>query len=599
MTVIKWDKFGGEYPSVQTHLLPPVNAALSQDAYLYNGSLTPWVQPKLLRALTSGTAKKVYRVPQNLAATGITDASYWLEFDDADTDVLRSPVVSDSFGRYYMASPSVAPKYNTTARIAAASAAFFLGIPAPSVAPTVAPVAGAGTVVARSYVYTWVSAYGEEGPPSPPTYNTGSNAQTWNITMTAAAAGDLGTDRNLTKVRIYRTITAVSGDTTYFLVAEQNIATTTYADLATNTDAIVAQNNELQSTTWSAPPSDLLGITAMPNGVFAGFRSNEVWFSEPFHPHAWPSQYVLTTEFPIVGLGVTGQTLVVCTKSYPARISGVHPASMTVSHITYPEPCASRGSIVSTGEGVYYTSSNGVVLITPSSAVNVTETWINRAKWSSFSGLWAGLAIRAVRLGMSYFAFAMGSQNGSYLGFTVDLATKDPSPVMAGRLTQPRGQNDNVWMDPWTGVVLTIQGGSMYWYDLTGVNSISSPISYQPYRWVSKYFITEKPVNFSAMNIFFLVPELYPGAPVATPGARNTASPQTLGANQYGIIRVYVHRPEEATITLVCTREIRTSGEVLRIPSGYKSAWWQFEIEGRVNVDSFAVATTVRELSLV
>jgi hypothetical protein len=592
VSVIKLDKFGGMYPVVQTHLLPPVNASYSRDAFLYNGSLVPWRLPKELRTLTNANAKKVYRIPQNLVATGITDLSYWLEFDDADTDVLRAPVIDDTHKRYYYASPSVRPKYNTTARIALGQSPWYLGVPAPSVAPGVTPAVGAGTVVSRTYVYTWVSAYGEEGPPSPPTNTNGSNAVNWDITLTAADANDLGVNRNLTKVRIYRTITATSGATTYFFVAEQDITDTTYTDAAT--DAVIALNNQLQSTTWSGPPVDLQGMVQMANGVFAGFRENEVWFTEPFRPHAWPPQYTLAVEFPIVGLGVVGQTLVVCTKSYPARVSGTHPASFTISHITYPEPCVSRGSIVSTGEGVYYTSPNGVVLITPTSALNVTENWVSRHKWVALSGLWAALPIRAVRLGLCYFAFAMGAAAGAYTGWTVDLTTKEPSPVMFGHLTQPRGENKNLYMDPWTGIALTIQGGKMWYYDLT-----DDYAERQPYLWISKYFIHDKPVNYTAMSVYFLVPETSAGVPIVTPGARNTNDPQTLGASQYGLLRVYVYRPENAGRTLLCTREIRTSGELLRIYSGQMADVWQIEIEGRVAVDYFAMATTVRELSRV
>ena len=50
---------------------------------------------------------------------------------------------------------------------------------------------------------------------------------------------------------------------------------------------------------------------------------------------------------------------------------------------------------------------------------------------------------------------------------------------------------------------------------------------------------------------------------------------------------------------LYTTRELRSSGELLRIFSGEKVEEWQFEIEGRVNISNMQVATSVKELGLV
>jgi hypothetical protein len=534
---IKIDTFGGMIPAVDDRLLPGKAAAHSENAWLYSGALTGVPQPTFVRTCAPGTVK-VFRLPASYdTSTNIYDSS-WLEFTNADTDVIRSPVVNDSYDRYYWASSSLAPLYNTKERIerthlndeytkvllhfngtdasttitdtnvggsahtwtangnaqldtavkqfgtaallcdgtgdyvstpdhadfnlgsgdftidlwfnctAAAAVggglagqcdavptastmsffierdptdlnirAFFgfngvslvsltstttftdaintgwhhlavvrsgdtvtlyidgvaedtdalvgtvnnstdvlavgrpgdygslwtgsidefrlsvgiarwtanfdedlpdvehaskepwlLGIPAPSVVPSVSPSGGTGADTTRAYVYTWVSAYGEEGPPSEPTTVTGQVDDTWAITLTAAAGSDLGDDgddRYLTLVRIYRTVTSSAGVATYFFVAEQAISDTTYDDSAS--DATVAANDQLESTNWTAPPSDLQGFIRMPNGIVASWRESEIWFSEPYRPHAWPAAYVVTVDYPVVGLGVTGQ----------------------------------------------------------------------------------------------------------------------------------------------------------------------------------------------------------------------------------------------------------------------------------------------------
>jgi hypothetical protein len=100
--------------------------------------------------------------------------------------------------------------------------------------------------------------------------------------------------------------------------------------------------------------------------------------------------------------------------------------------------------------------------------------------------------------------------------------------------------------------------------------------------------------NFEAMKVYFTVPSGTPTqATTRNTAATADASWNTLGANQYGIIRVF------ADGNLVTVREIWASGELLRILSGYKYETWQFEIEGRVLVSNLQVATSVKELASV
>ena len=102
--------------------------------------------------------------------------------------------------------------------------------------------------------------------------------------------------------------------------------------------------------------------------------------SEAYHWHAWPDAYKYATETPIVGLGVIGQTCVVCTQGYPATVTGSKPATCSFTKATADEPCLSRGSIVSTPQGVIYASQNGLVLVGPNGIQNVTEKLITRER---------------------------------------------------------------------------------------------------------------------------------------------------------------------------------------------------------------------------
>lgn len=101
----------------------------------------------------------------------------------------------------------------------------------------------------------------------------------------------------------------------------------------------------------------------MANGVMVGFRDNEVYFSEPYLPHAWPARYRLTVDYPIVALGSFGTTIVVATEGRPFLITGSHPESMSQLELDLIEPCVSARSMASMGHGVVYASRNGLVYV--------------------------------------------------------------------------------------------------------------------------------------------------------------------------------------------------------------------------------------------
>lgn len=588
MGAFKIDTFGGMTPAVDDRLGPDKGSVYIRDAWLYSGALIGQPEPELLKTLSVGTAK-VFRLPNNYTDSIHLLDSDWLEFSDPFTDVVRGPTVGDTYDRYYWASSSTTPKYNTRARIKAGSDAYTLGIPAPSTAPGVTATGGVSTAVSRAYVYTWVSSYGEEGPPSPPTVVNGKVDSTWAITMTAPGSGDT-TGRALDKVRIYRTVTSSSGVATYFFVKELAIATTSYTDAYTDTQ--VSLNNELQSTNWTAPPTDLQGVVAMPNGMIAGWRDNELWFCEPFYPHAWPALYAVVTEWPIVGLAVNGTALAIMTEGNPYIATGNHPSAITLSKMPVLAPCVSRGSIVTAQDGVRYASINGLVLISQGAVSNSTQGVLSSNKWRALPEV---PTLRAALVGSAYVGFgssregmfettsfdtsifAQTDYTGAYDGIFFDLADARVG-YSALTTTEPI---TNLTTDVWSGETFIIKDNKLYWYNIGNATPMR-----QVYLWRSKVFQMSFVKNFGAMKIYFNVPV---GTPTQNP-VRNTDLVQTLQDDQYGLVRLYVDGE------LVLTREIRTSGEFMRMPSGFKGSYFQWELEARVEVYSIQAGTTAKEL---
>lgn len=597
MVAINIEGFGGMIPAMDDRLLPDNNAALSENAWVYSGNIHGFHLPVEVHQCSSEVIRKVYRIPiQYFDKDHIVD-SYWMEFEVADTDVIRSPTIGDQYDRYYWAQAQELadnpPRYNTRQRIINGDPAFLLGIPAPATAPGVGAVTGGSTPTeTRAYVYTWVTGYGEESAPSPPTNGTGNANGTWPLTFTAPTTG-VTDERNITHINVYRTITSSEGSATYYFVAQIPIADTSYNDAVPTTTVALA--NVLKSIFWTPPPEDLEGMVSMPNGMIAGWRANEIWFCEPYRPHAWPVSYTVSVEFPIVGMGVIGQTVIACTTGNPYAVSGVNPAVMAVSRLAQFEPCLSRGSIVSTPAGVVYASSNGLAVALPGSVTVVSRSMVGKESWQELLVL---PTLRAAPLNGGYYcwgsvrggcfdldafqsdAFLQDDFTGSYIGAFIDI--NDPR-IAFNSLRNTSVVTNNVMTDHWTGEVFLIRDQKVLWLDISNTRVEG------PYKWRSKRFNMKDRKNIAAMRVWF---DLNGTEPTLNPVPDLTLV-QALKADQWGIVRVY------ADNQLVYTNELRTAGQLMRLPSGFKAQYYQIEIEARVEVSKIEVASTVKELASV
>lgn len=230
--------------------------------------------------------------------------------------------------------------------------------------------------ITRSYVYTYVTAWGEESQPSTPstllTVDAGNNVVITGFSPSAHA--------NVNRIRLYRT------DTTgqFRFVAEFPTNTTTYTDSLLDTELAEI----IPSTNWQPPPTDLAGIVSMPNGFMAGFAKNTLWFSEVNQSHAWPADYTLTKiDGDIVGIsGAFENSLIVLTTKHPYIVTGYLPSEMSATKVSAYEPCLSEFSIVDMGiYGVGYAAANGFVVVRGGSAEVFTEPLITPEQWRGFN----------------------------------------------------------------------------------------------------------------------------------------------------------------------------------------------------------------------
>ena len=599
-------------------LLPNNSATVAENTKLLEGELRGYHRPTILKDLSSFgfTVGRAYRIPASV--TGTVDV--WLAFQSPNTDIIRSPVLGDAFNRYYWASDNGVPQYNTLARIVAgntgANAPWYLGVPQPANALTVTPPAG--TTETRSYVYTFVTAYGEEGPPSNPTTVTGTTG-TWALSN-GSTSWTNGSHVDVATVNIYRTVPNASNPG-FFFVATVPIATWisgsgTYSD--SSVDATIALNNTLDFVDNFPPPANMQGIALMPGGFMLGWQVRNLLMTEPYLPHAWNPAYNLATEFEIVGIVIWSQTAIICTTSNLYLGSGSTPDSFTLQKLDGVTPCLSRRGIVSTVSGAYFPTVDGLAMFNVSGLNTITQSILTKEEWATFS---PGTII-AAQLGLQYLAYSSET-----FGFQINPTESSAEMATITSFNQVTG----VETDRYTGNPYLIINNVAYDWDPNGAQRLY-------WHWTTKEVQFPKYLNLGAFKIKADFGTINVGTNiVATYGpydtARFAAGPlDPLGSNMLGGISPYNRGlvagnvlPEDmmplgggplfnlaqlesqnigVRMVVYCNGtkvadQTVTDDKIRRLPSGFKHDIWQFEFFGNTNMYSVQVAETGKELAAV
>jgi len=122
----------------------------------------------------------------------------------------------------------------------------------------------------------------------------------------------------------------------------------------------------LSSAEYDAPDPELKGLITAQNNILVGFVNNELCFSEPGKPWAWPYKYRLVFDSPIVSIAPVAGSILVATESYPYLVSGTNPSNMSSARIDAPYPCVSKRSMANIGYGVIYATYGGIAVYNPS-----------------------------------------------------------------------------------------------------------------------------------------------------------------------------------------------------------------------------------------
>jgi hypothetical protein len=588
--------FSGMNPLRDPVLLPDNNAQYADNCWLYRGQVRGFRHATNVYTTKYADTQQIYRIPKDISnVVDFTSAgSYWVEYPDPFMTTIRNPTVGDQWNRYYFfpsdeyasngdnpAWPTTqpAPTYNTLDNIIAGTPGYPLGIPAPTGgAPGVVPASG--NTETRAYVYTYVSAYAEEGAPSPATTATGAATGTWVVTIPAPVGADYN-GRNITHYRLYRTVTDTQGNASYYQVVEVPFSTSPVVINDNYAAGSITANVILPSIGYAPPPAGLQGVVMMANGIAAGFTNErEVWFCMPYLPHAWPASFALTVDYPIVGLTANGASLNILTQGPPFIATGITPDTMTIGKVTANEPCISRGSIVTSGEGAYYASPNGVQLLNTGGTQNMTQNIYEKEFHNALEPQnWA-----SGRYGSAYVAFVKGPPvGGDHGGFVIDY-TQGNNMVFS--YLHFANEIVNAMTDELSGQLFALlaNGSVMQWNPPVGNPGTTSLWDWE---WRSKQFRFPHPQEFKAFTALFDIP---PEVQI-TLGVRNTDQEQVFDpTSQYLTLTVFADGRQ------VVIREIQTSGEVLLIPGGFKATLWEFLFAGQIGLKHFKAASSVKEL---
>lgn len=385
--------------------------------------------------------------------------------------------------------------------------------------------------VDRPYVYTFVSVFGEEGPPSPPSPAVVVDpSQQANINgMETSVPGT----RNIVSKRIYRVVTGDAG-ADFQLVATVPISQTYYQDSTFDEDAGAV----LKSTTWYPPPEDLKGIIAMPGSFLVGFTDRSVRMTPPNQPHAWPAEYDYIVEDTIVGVTVSDNTIFVATEGLPVIINAPDPVNISPYVIPAPQPCRSKRGLFQWGGAIFYPSDDGIVQAQGTTAVVITDDYIDKATWQSWKPETMIFAAFDNRL-------LVFSEN-QHLRITIGSDSK----VIVTRDDRISGYFDDLEHNK----LYIIAGNKIRAYD-TGAAVVA--------RWRSKEFVFNRPLEFSSYR---LIADSYP---------------VTLNMYANGI--------------LVVTRVVPNDTK-LRLPKVRAEKYWAMEAVSQYPVSEISIATSMEEL---
>jgi len=565
MAYFKRTTFSGLAPGVSPRLVSDEFAQVAENIDFESGRLTPITDNQSTHTLQNTTRRSIFYYRD----------TNWLEWADDYVKAVSGPIPGDAIDRLYWTGEDY-PRMGTVSTIVSGSsgypaASYRLGVPAPANAPTISKSGTADDTQTPddvAYVYTFVTAYGEEGPPSPAS-NVLERTDTESVTVPLSSSDHPSGNYNFGSgalKRIYRSNTG-STNTTFQFLAEVAFTTTSYTD----TTASTGLGEVLPSETWIGPPDDdsstypdgpLAGLIAVANGVFAGFTGKRFCLSEPFLPHAWPISYRITLEEDIVAIGAISNGVICLTDGTPYFVTGVDPSAMTAIRVDLAQACVNKHSVVDMGEYLLYAGPDGLCAVSGSEGRVVTEGLVSTKQWNDDFN---PTTYRAFRHENTYVAFWSGG------GFVYDPRGGAATLSNISYTGEVRGG----YMNPKDGELYVIIGNAIMKYRGGTTN--------RTLTWKSKQFVAPAPISMGWVSVHA---QAYPIT--VSVWADGTLIAEYSLSESSGVYTQTVTTPSGAS-----TGTLREP--IMRLPSAIAQVW-EVQVSGAVEIDEVCLAQSMDEI---
>ncbi len=298
---------------------------------------------------------------------------------------------------------------------------------------------------------------------------------------------------------------------------------------------------------YDPPPENLKGLIAAQNNILCGFDGNQLFFSEPNIPHAWPAKYALTFESDIVAIASVAGYILVLTEEYPYQVSGNNPATMAYARIDTLYPCLSKRSVVNMGFGVAYVTYGGLAVYNPSAGMDLITKFVH--DWDT----WPQAVDLTNVVGKFY--------NGKYFGSDPNQSfIFERDDRIGGFFVQINYKFSAAWYDAQSNAFYYVADnlGNLYQWDKE-----SQPLSAA--EWKSKTIVTKDFLNLGAARV--VADYTTPDAEAEAIAAYNAGVPAfNLGVwndyNHTSISVSYARTSNVATIVTATPHQLQTGCRV-------------------------------------
>lgn len=628
---LTFQQFSGVAPRIAPRLLPATLAQEALDVKLWSGELRPHYADEILQYIPSNI-QTIYRYKWK-------NKTYrWLMWNK-DTHVVKSPMYDDennriyftNSGGFFVTDSSLLKDQDYNTGYIPEGSWYRTAIPQPGQSDIwISGGTGSGDIESRSYVYCYVRQWPDGtidiGKSSGPLKNS-SDRSRYTVDVRPGQVVDMsivdpllyadGAHVGINKIYIYRSEVTSAGQAVYSYVDQFDVNASRetnnpnaawvaegsyykYSDSKPNTSL----GEACPSLYWDPPVDGLKGLVSLQNGLFAAYKDSTVYVSDWNAPHAWPYEHKVTIDYPIVGLGSFGNTIVVCTEAAPVLIVVQDPTNPTVKAIQENCPCVSADSIVNTRNGVIFASQNGLVLINSTSPTCITEKLLTQDEWLPLHPE----SLKGAFLNNTYYGIFTNPSDKA-AGFVFDLdsytySTVYNSVVSSGLVftTQPAKILYNDIEQSQLYVCYPLENGTQY--SLCSFAS-DSRIN-KSFRWRSKVNVSPQGLfNLSAARVMMTSQSsqkenehIWEGKLTGSSLAARVMDGEPIN----GWCKTNELELADATVfnyyvdgELKYSREVKDS-KPFRLPSGFRGETIEVEIKSNAYIHSITLASSMGEL---